>query len=208
MTNYTYNPAYHTMEQAGYRNTSGCLRAFSTVLLFIALVFIAVWLSACSSVKNTVQTDYRDSIRTEYRHDTIVITVHDTLYVESKQQSEKTDDTGIEFVEQGGTYNTQTGEATGVKNIRNTKKEKEQQQTIVRQASEIEAYKSRNDSLRQALNLRSIMGEQQQNTEDIKPKTNVWHRFLVWWFWVTAVVLLACVAWKGFKIYRRIAVGI
>lgn len=191
-----------------YRETGGCLQVISTVLAFIALAFIAIWLSACSSVKNTVQTDYRDSIRTEYRHDTCYIIVHDTLYLESKQQSEKTDDTGIEFVEQGGTYNTSTGEATGVKTIRNTKKEKEQAQTIVRQASEIEAYKSQNDSLRHALHLRSIMGTQEQNTAEIKPKTSGWHTFLVWWFGITAGALLCYGAYNGLRLYRKFTIGI
>ena len=186
-----------------YRDTGGCLRAISTVIVFVALLCIVLWLSACSSVKNTVQTDFRDSIRTEYRHDTVIITIRDTLYVESKQQSEKTDDTGIAFVEGGGTYNTRTGEATGVKNIRNTKKEKEQAQTIVRQASEIEAYKSQNDSLRQALHLRSIMGTQEQNTADIKPKTSGWHTFLVWWFGITAGLLLCYGAYKGLRLYKK-----
>lgn len=191
-----------------YRETGGCLQAISTVLAFIVLAFIAIWLSACSSVKNTVQTDYRDSIRIEYRHDTVVITIRDTLYVESKQQSEKTDDTGIEFVEQGGTYNTQTGEATGVKTIRNTKKEKEQQQTIQRQASEIQAYKARNDSLQRLVKSYVIMQNNEQNTAEIKPKTSGWHTFLVWWFGITAALLLCYAAYKGFKLYRKFTIGI
>ena len=191
-----------------YRNTSGCLRAFSTIVVFVALLCIVLWLSACSSVKTTTHSDYSDSIRTEYHHDTCYITVHDTIYLESKQQSEKTDDTGIEFVEQGGTYNTLTGEATGVKTIRNTKQEKERAETIIRQASEIEAYKSQNDSLRQALNLRTVTRAQEQNTADIKPKTSRWQTFLVWWFGITAALLLCYGAYKGFKLYRKFTIGI
>lgn len=191
-----------------YRETGGCLLAISTILAFIALAFIVIWLSACSSVKNTVQTDYRDSIRTEYRHDTVIITIRDTVYVEQKQQSEKTDDTGIDFVEHGGTYNTHTGEATGVKTIRNTKKEKEQAQTIVRQATQIEAMRARNDSLQRLVKSYVLMQDKEQNTADIKPKTSGWHRFLVWWFGITAGALLCYGAYKGLRLYRKFTIGI
>lgn len=201
----TYDPYDNPLH---YRDTGGCLQAISTVLAFIVLALIIIWLSACAPTKSVTKTDYRDSIRTEYRHDTISITVHDTLYVEQKQQSEKTDDTGIEFVEQGGTYNTKTGEATGVKTIRNTKKEKEQAQTILQQATQIEAMRARNDSLQHALHLRSIMGTQEQNTAEIKPKTSPWHNFLAWWFGITAGALLCYGAYKGLRLYRKFTIGV
>lgn len=191
-----------------YRETGGCLQAISTVLAFIVLAFIAIWLSACAPTKSVTQTDYSDSIRTEYRHDTVVITIRDTVYLEQKHQSEKTDDTGIEFVAQGGTYNTRTGEATGVKTIRNTKKEKEQQQTILQQATQIEAMRARNDSLQRLVKSYVIMQDNEQNTTEIKPKTSGWHTFLVWWFGITAALLLCYGAYKGLRLYRKFTIGV
>ena len=171
--------------------------------LFILVLFvIGCFFGGCSSVKTAVETEQHDSIRTEYVHDTMSIVVRDTLYLESMIEKESHEGTEIEFGE-GGTYNAATGQAGNVKLVKTSKKEKEQAQTIVKQASEIEAYKSRNDSLRQVLKTYKLLGQKEQNTADIKPKMSGWHRFLVWWFWASVLVLIGLVAWWGLKIYRK-----
>ena len=171
------------------------------------LFVIGCFLGGCSSVKTAVETEQHDSIRTEYVHDTIIIVVRDTLYSESSVEKESHEGTEIEFGE-GGTYNSATGQAGNVKSVKTSKKEKEQAQTIVKQASEIEAYKSRNDSLRQVLKTYKLLGQKEQNTADIKPKTSGWHRFLVLWFWATAGLLLAYGCYKGYRLYLKFTSGL
>jgi len=209
MTNYTYNPDDNPLN---YRDNSGCLEAVSVATIFVILIAAIIALSACASIKTTTNEHYSDSVRVEYRHDTAFIRTTDTVYVEQSAQTEHTERSDIEFVDGGGSVVLDSlGNLLRIENIRNlrlNRTQTEQAQTIARQTSLIEAYKSENETLRRLLKSKTIMQDTERDTEAVTPKSSGWHRFLVWWFFITAGILFAFAAYKGWKIYLRIAVGI
>jgi hypothetical protein len=149
---------------------------------------------------NVVQ---RDSVVSVLRYDTTHVIVYDTIVVEVTNAKVASDSTSIVFVDGGGSYNLQTGQADGVVSIKTSRREQELSQLTARQTTLLEAHRRLVDSLQQVVKSRESQIESKENTADIKPKTSGWHRFLVWWFWVTLVVLLLRLAWYAWKIYSK-----
>ena len=165
-------------------------------MILACAIFLAALLlfGSCKSVQTVEKVNYRDSTILHHKYDTTRITITDTIKVEASRESEKESDTDIVFGAGGGTYNTQTGEATNVVGVKQSKREKELVQlvadlteTIDMQHTALEERDVRITELEKEL-------EEKQNTADIKPKRSGYARFTSWWFWITALLLLIKIA--------------
>ena len=181
------------------------LLGFSIFLLIFSLFFaICILLGSCKSIKTDVQYQYRDSIITHHVIDTTHVQVYDTTHIEQSQETHKDDELEIQFGAGGGTYNTQTGEATNVNNVKQKSKEKELQNTITSQAHTIDYQAATIDSLRQALNEAQAEEHMQANTKEITPRSG-WDKFCTWWTvgsWILLILLAAWWAFKKFYLHR------
>lgn len=150
---------------------------------------------SCKSMQSVEKINYRDSVITQIVYDTTRITITDTIHVTASSESERESDTDILFGAGGGTYNTQTGEATNVIGVKQSKKEKELQQLVVEQKTTIDQQSATiSEQSTYISHLQSEL-EEKQNTADIKPKRSGYDRFCSWWFWITAILLLLRFLW-------------
>lgn len=179
------------------------LRGFSVFLTIFTIFFlICILLGSCKSIKTDVKYEYRDSIITHVVYDTVHVTVTDTIHVEASSQSQKENETEIFFGEGGGTWNSQTGEATNVTSVKQSSKEKELQKMVFDYRHLVDSQAVQIDSLRQALT--EAQGEEhtQQNTAEITPRSG-WDRFCTWWTIGTWIVLLGLLVYAGWRVYRK-----
>lgn len=184
------------------------LRSFSIfVLIWAIFCAICLLLASCKSVRTEVRYDYRDSVITHHRYDTTRVTVRDTIRVDASSETYKEGDLEITFGTGGGTFNTQTGDATNVASVHQKSREKELQTLILQRDITIDSLHVENDSLRHALT--EAQGEEhtQQNTADITPR-NGWDRFCTWWTIGSWIVLLILLAYGIWRLYRKFALHI
>ena len=139
-------------------------------LLFILTMFLC--LISCRAQKEITDSVRNDSVRVEYRYYTDTIVVHDTVYIKGTTITDKESNTQIHFGEQGGSYNTKTGEANGVTGVTMSNKEKEQAETIISLTNEINRITALNDSLQSKISSEDV------KTEIIPEKMNKWERFI------------------------------
>ena len=172
-------------------------------LIYIPL--LAMLCVACRTTQVEQTAHYLDSIRTVITYDTLRITIADTLHLDATAQQEQITTTHIVFADSGGYYNTATGEIHAVRSIQRTDRQQRQdrliasyQQTIEQDRLQIERLETHIAQLKQQLT-------HKQNTQDIKPQKNGWHRFLVVYFFLTlALALIIAALWllKTFYLHR------
>lgn len=175
------------------------LRGFSIFLLIFSLFFaICILLGSCKSIKTDVQYQYRDSLITHIVYDTVRVTITDTIHVEQSSETYKDDELEIQFGEGGGTYNSHTGDATNVTNVKQKSKEKELQKMVYDYKHMADSLAVKNDSLTQALH--EAQGEEhtQENTKEITPRSG-WDKFTTWWTIGSWILMLLALAWWIFK---------
>lgn len=165
---------------------------------FVATCMILACMVGCKSEQVVVKTEYnyKDSTVVHTVYDTTYVVILDTVRVEIEQSTTSEDGTTVTFIEGGGSYNAHTGEYSGVAIIKQSKKEESNSILSAEWQHKAEEWKATADSLQAEFTIvqqnDSINSE--KNTADIKPKTSGWHRFLVWWFWITAILLFVKVA--------------
>lgn len=172
---------------------------------FIVIPLLALLCTACRTTQIEQTAHYQDSIRTVITYDTLRITIADTLHLDATAQWEQLTTTHIVFADSGGYYNTTTGEMHAVRSIQRNDRQQRQdrliasyQQTIEQDRLHIERLETHIAQLKQQLTHR-------QNTQDITPKANGWHRFLVAYFFLTlAAAILIAAIWliKTFYFHR------
>lgn len=154
------------------------------------LLWVALGMCSCASTKNMEKTEYNDSTRTHIVYDTITVTITDTVRVEVHSKKETEDGTEINFGQGGGTYNSKTGEATNVASVKQSSKSTETEDLIREQKTQIDAFRATTDSLTaQVEHYASEVAKERQ-----MPKRTSYDRFCSWWFWITALLLLAKIA--------------
>lgn len=166
-------------------------------IIHILCLFITVCFAGCKTVQTQEHIVYRDNTTVRVVHDTIEVIVHDTTFI-TVQQSTLTDEgTVIEFGNGGGTYNSRTGEASNVQRVQEQKQTEQNTNLQIEWQHTAEVYKTFSDSLQN-----SLIDLQQEN-EVLKQATapTKWHRFLVWWFWITLLAIVCSVMWWMIKVF-------
>lgn len=121
--------------------------------VIIAAISVALACSSCRTPKNITETiEQKDSTSTQVRQERDTLIVHDTVYINSTtvRDSETNEETTLRFGEGGGTYNTNTGEATNVTDVTQSKskREHELEEEVKEWKKTAEQYKSSLDSAR------------------------------------------------------------
>lgn len=164
-------------------------------LLFILTMFLC--LISCRAQKEITDSVRNDSVRVEYRYYTDTIVVHDTVYIKGTTITDKESNTQIHFGEQGGSYNTKTGEANGVTGVTMSNKEKEQAETIITLTNKVNRVTAVNDSLE------AKISTLETKTEIIPEKMNKWERFMYISGYVLWGIILLLLVYFILKILRK-----
>lgn len=190
-----------------YPDSNGCaMRIVGAMALFAATLIAFSMLTGCKSMQSVEMVNYRDSVITHVVYDTIRITITDTTHVEASKESEKESETEIVFGEGGGTYNTETGEATNVQSVKQSSKEKELQQLVMNQQTTIDKQSATINEQQNRITQLEQEVEEKQNTADIKPKRSGYDRFTSWGFWILIVLIVVVIAirlWTRFYGLKR-----
>lgn len=174
-----------------YCNPSGSRTQFFAYLIAVVLtVILCLCFSSCKTtgslsehvnVRDSVVIRWKDSIRWCIRDSFNVIEHHVTVR----------DSSGvfIQFGQGGGTYNAKTGEATNVAGVQQSDTHHEQRDSTNYYRALSADYEHRADSI--ANEYSSLLSEYEKVTKNTR---SGFDRFCSWWFWITAVLLLAKVA--------------
>jgi hypothetical protein len=144
---------------------------------------------ACKTVQVSEKVNVRDSVAIRWQ-DSTRWNVSDSLHIIEHHVTIK-DSTGltIHFGEGGGTYNAKTGEATNVAGVQQSDTHHEQRDSTNYYRALASDYKHSADSIADRYN--TLQSEYRKVVE--KSRTD-YDRFCSWWFWITAILLLAKVA--------------
>lgn len=164
-------------------------------LLFILTIFLC--LVSCRAQKEITDSVKNDSVRVEYRYYTDTLVIHDTVYIKGTTITDKESNTQIHFGEQGGSYNTKTGEANGVTGVTMSNKEKEQAETIISLTNENKRITAVNDSLM------TKISKEDTKTEVIPEKMNRWEHFMYISGYVLWGIILLLLIYFILKILRK-----
>ena len=158
------------------------------VVLFLILIFAS---TSCVTKKVTdnsrIETLQKDSVRVEILRDTIYFEKLVKEYVKDTTSTQSDENTTINFLPSGGSYNAETGEAKNVASVNISLQVKILKSRVQMYEAQEKAWHSREQELLSKINeLNSV----QQNDVSIKTKTNVsgW-----WWFLSGAVLMLALI---------------
>lgn len=164
---------------------------FGIAISVSALLLVAF--SGCKTIEShktdLSTTNKKDSVRTEIKH--ITDTIYQTIYVQVKDSAtnEKESTTEITFGNGGGTWNSQTGEATNVSSIKTNETEKNLRLQVSNLESELtdlhKELQMKNDSITK-LNQKNNVVEKYKE----KPRNN-WYWWLVIGFGLGVGVVIA-----------------
>lgn len=148
-------------------------------VFILAAIAISYIMTSCKTIETTLndtsKTDKTDSLKKEIEVKTD--TIYQVVYVQVKDSSEneKKSSTEIVFGDGGGTWNSQTGEATNVQSVKTSEAEKNFQLKIEDMEVKItelhKELKAKSDSIVQLKQQNNV-----QTTHKEKPKSN-WY----WW---------------------------
>lgn len=178
------------------RDNDDIANALIAALMGVAIgAFVLCCLFSCRSQQITNNEQHRDSVAVHHRYDTTFITITDTIHIDTQQTQTTDEGATIIFVPDGGQYNTQTGQATGVKQVKQSKQSNTQMEQSVVIQSRVERLQHTTDSLRQVLKTYKIASERKTNTSDIKPQRSSYDRFCSAFFWIVLIAGLLALVW-------------
>ena len=166
-------------------------------LIKLVIVFVVLFLILIFASTSCVTKKITDKSRTEVqRSDSVRIeTIRDTIYFEKiitqlvkDSSSEKSDEnTIINFLPSGGSYNAETGEAKNVTSVNISLQVKTLKTKVTMYEAQEKAWHSREQTLLDSI---SKLNSVQQN--DISEKTSVKSNWY-WWLISGAVLMLALI---------------
>jgi TolA-binding protein len=155
---------------------------------------------------NVTQTDsaHNETLHIqETKHET------DSTSTETQKETDKEESTDIAFVPGGGTYNTQTGEATGVSGVKTSKREKELQKentTLKRENTELnDQLQTLQDSISE--NNSTSQSATKSETHQKEETLNGWQRFIQGCGYAFMAIILAAIIYGAYRIYRKFTIG-
>ena len=160
------------------------------VVLFGCIMAIVILICSCKTTKSTIndKSEIKDSTRVEttFRQDSTLTQQNTETTQETSEKEVTTEDTTITFGSGGGTYNTNTGEATNVSSIK-TSKESERLKTELSTLQE--KYKQSQSTLQ------SIRDSIAKIDRDMDIESKVEETYQASWYWWLAIgALLMLVA--------------
>jgi hypothetical protein len=186
------NGSKYIVNKNGERR-DGCFGNAIRYGLGIPLILFLVWvlfsMVACKTVQVSEKVNVRDSVAIRWQ-DSTRWHVRDSVNIIEHHVTIK-DSTGltIQFGEGGGTYNAKTGEATNVAGVHQTDTHHEQRDSTAHYRNLASDYQHTADSLTNQLT--TLQSE--YDRAEKKARTG-YDRFCSWWFWITAILLLAKIA--------------
>ena len=179
------------MKENDYIKMSGCGHTFFAYLIGIILtVLLCIFFGSCASTKTVEKVNVKDSIVYHHKYDTTRITITDSARVEAHVVADDSSHLAIQFGAGGGTYNAKTGEATNVASVQHTGTHHEQRDSTAFYKNRYEAAKITCYDLQEKVSNYSSELEKERKV----PKRSGYDRFCSCWFWVTAILLLAVLA--------------
>ena len=155
------------------------------ILLGIALIMVTG--NGCTrTVETGSKKQQRDSVVFVYVHDTVRMVILDSTRYEMQRTHGIELESRVTFAADGGTYNAQTGEMTGVTEME-TRRLQHIEEEMRRQIWEYaEMMEAQNDSLRHLVSTMQEQDSLKQNTADITPsKTKTY-------YWLGSLIGLIC----------------
>ena len=166
-------------------------------LIKLAIVFLVLFLILIFASTSCVTKKVTDKSRTDVqRYDSVRIeTIRDTIYFErlitqfvKDSSSEKSDEnTIINFLPSGGSYNAETGEAKNVASVNISLQVKTLKTKVTMYEAQEKAWHSREQELLSRINEQNSIQQ-----KDISTKTNTNANGL-WWFLSGAVLMLTLI---------------
>lgn len=159
----------------------GAFKAILTILFVTAVTALTLFFQSCQTarVAQTTQMQLRDSLTEETISKTDTIIIRDTIYIESKTTYDERSATHITFSPEGGTYNTATGEATGVVAVDRDAEISYLNEVIANLTSENRRMEAEN------YHLKDEIRNQAQNQTQVPQEMSRWERF----FYISGYVL-------------------
>ena len=162
------------------------------VIVFVVLFLILIFAStSCVSKKITdkskTEVQRSDSVRIETIRDTIYFEKLITQLVKDSSSEKSDENTIINFLPSGGSYNAETGEAKNVASVNISLQVKTLKTRVTMYEAQEKAWHSREQTLLDSI---SKLNSVQQN--DISEKTSVKSNWY-WWFISGAVLMLALI---------------
>lgn len=184
---------------------------------FAIIVFlIAVALAGCRAQKTDIVTDNQSNIQSEQQDSTKTetdITTEQTTEKDStsnttEKETEKEEKTRITFEDGGGTYNANTGEATGVKSVETSTRERELERTneiLTKENTELKAKLQWYTDSISKINIDSTSITHNETHEE-EETLNGWQRFIQGCGYAFIMVILAALVYLAYRIYRKFTI--
>lgn len=162
------------------------------VIVFVVLFLILIFAStSCVTKKVTdnsrIETQQKDSVRVEIFRDTIYFEKLVKEYVKDTTSTQSDENTTINFLPSGGSYNAETGEAKNVASVNISLQVKILKSRVQMYEAQEKAWHSREQTLLDSI---SKLNSVQQN--DISEKTSVKSNWY-WWLISGGVLMLALI---------------
>ena len=156
----------------------------------LLILWLCLHLVGCKTVGTVSENvNIRDSVVYNYRDSVAIHWIDSIRFVGQHTVRDDSTNLVISFGNSGGTYNAKTGEATNVTAVQQTDTHHEQRDSTAFYRSQYRDEVAKSDSLTQ-----QVSDYQYRLDEERKRARSGYDRFCSWWFWITAVVLLAVVA--------------
>lgn len=184
-------------------------------LIYVILITAAI--TGCRAKKvdviheqnDSTRIEQTDSVGTNIQLQEESTTQKDSVNTEKTEETNREENTVITFTDEGGTYNAQTGEATGVKNVQTSKREKELLKENTRLTKENKELKSQLQIATDSISHLQEESKSELYTEDHQEeeKLNGWQKFIQGCGYTLLAMVVFLLLYSAYRIYRKITTG-
>lgn len=173
--------------------------------ILIAAIAVALVFASCATPKNVTENILQnDSTNTNVSRETDTLIIRDTVYLNSTtiKDTESSEETTLHFGDGGGTFNTNTGEATNVTSVTQSKtqREHELEEEVKQWQSTAEQYRCSLDSV-VAVN-HQLKSDTEEEPVGMSKAERFFHTsgVVAWCFVVIALLWLVLKLLRKFKV--------
>lgn len=150
------------------------------------ILLFAVFVCSCKVQQASTSVTRTDSTQVSIKHDTLHIVIKDTMHTEIVSNTIIYDTTHIVFNDNGGTYNTLTGEIGGIRSIQSSHRHESSASETTTHLQEYNALQSKYDSLFAELKKERIFSEKKSEPQ----QRSRWAVFCSYYTITTLLLLL------------------